>query len=245
MSKNNKGFCMFFDWVEDLDQLGDSDGAWQIVKALSEYFKNGKNPVEAVTGPLRGMVAVMFHQIRRSEDVTQKRSAAGRKGAEVKNGKKPIDNQVHFAEAKPQQRSATETETKTIEETILSSGTIIKDYNISIPERENAHTPARESENTETDLQTFGKFTNVRITSEQYEDLHTRYGDVAADELIERFSAKLKAKTYHYDDHYAALQLWAIQDGLKPVTKTATSFDVDEFYLTALSATQTTLNETR
>ena len=84
MSKSNKGFCMFYDWVEDLEQLGDSDGAWQIVKALSEYFKNGKNPVEAVTGPLRTVAAIMLHQIKRSE----MKAAAGRKGAEVTNSKK-------------------------------------------------------------------------------------------------------------------------------------------------------------
>ena len=233
MSKNAKGFCMFFDWVEDLDQLGDSDGAWQIVKALSDYFKNGKNPVEAVDGSLKVIASIMFHQIKRAEDISQKRSWASY------NGKKRIDNLKQsnaFC-------CATETETKTIEETILFPDTITKDYNISIPESENA--PARENENVKTNLQTFGKFANVRITSEQHEDLRTRYGDVAADELIERFSAKLKAKTYHYDDHYAALQLWAIQDGLKPVTKTATSFDVDEFYLAALSRSAAELTEMR
>lgn len=243
MSKSNKGFCMFYDWVEDLDQLGDSDGAWQIVKALSEYFKNGKNPVEAVTGPLRGMVAVMFHQIRRSEDVSQKRSEAGRKGVEAKINKKPIDNQVNFASAKLQQRSATETETKTIEETILSSGTIDKKYNISIPESENA--PARENENVETNLQTFGKFANVKLTPGQYEELCAEYGATTAQELIENFSAKLKAKTYHYDDHFAALQLWALQDGIRPAQRTATSFDVDEFFTAALSRTAAELTETR
>ena len=236
MKNTQKGFCMFFDWVEDLDQLGDSDGAWQIVKALSEYFKNGKNPVEAVTGPLRTVAAIMLHQIKRSE----MKAAAGRKGAEVTNSKK-ADRQ--FNAFCRRHTAATETETKTIEETILSSGTIDKKYNISIPESEYA--PARENENTETNLQTFGKFANVKLTSEQYEELVNEYGVVTAKELIENFSAKLKAKAYNYDDHYAALQLWALQDGIRPTQRTATSFDVDEFFTAALSRTAADLTEMR
>ena len=239
MIKNPKGFYLFYDWIEDLDQLGDGDGAWQIVKALSEYFKNGKNPVEAVTGPLRGMVAVMFHQIRRAEDVSQKRSVAGRKGVEVKNGKKQIDNQVNFASAKVSYR------VQNTEYSNIDSDTITKNYNVSISESENAYTPAHESENDEPNLQTFGKFANVHITSAQYNELCAEYGTTVADELINRFSGKLQNKGYKYDDHFIALKLWAVEDNLKPVTRNATSYDVEDFYLTALSATQTTLNETR
>ena len=39
MSKyeENKGFCMFYDWVEDLSYLAPAD-AWQIVRALNAYY---------------------------------------------------------------------------------------------------------------------------------------------------------------------------------------------------------------
>ena len=85
----------------------------------------------------------------------------------------------------------------------------------------------------------------MRITAEQYDELCTEYGAEPANELIERFSDKLLSKGYHYDDHFLALKLWAIQDGLQPVTKITTSYNVDDFYLAALSATENTLNETR
>ncbi len=237
MSKNAKGFCMFFDWVEDLDQLGDSDGAWQIVKALSEYFKNGKNPVEAVTGPLRVVAALMYHQIMRSEA----KAIAGRKGAEVTNSKKRIDKQVHFADGNRRHTAATETET--ITETISIPDTIINNYNLSIPEGGDAHTHTHENESGKS--QTFGKFQNIYLLPAEYDDLCRQYGKPATDELIEKMSARVKAKGYHYDNHYAALLCWAATDNLEPVTKTATSYDVDEFFLTALSATQTKLNEKR
>lgn len=67
---NNKGFCMFFDWVEDLDYLPAED-AWKVTKALANYFKNGVNPVENGESHLKFALSIMFHQIKRQEEQSE------------------------------------------------------------------------------------------------------------------------------------------------------------------------------
>ena len=79
MKTNNKGFYLFFDWIDDLDTLG-SDDAWKIVKAICEYYRTGANPVEALAGPLRTVAAIIFRQIKRGEQISEVRRAAGQRG---------------------------------------------------------------------------------------------------------------------------------------------------------------------
>lgn len=91
MKTNNKGFYLFFDWIDDLDTLG-SDGAWKIVKAICEYYRTGANPVEALDGPLRTVAAIMFRQIKRGEQISEVRRAAGQRGGFAKaNNSKESD----------------------------------------------------------------------------------------------------------------------------------------------------------
>jgi hypothetical protein len=66
MSKNEKGFYLFFDWIERLKELPAED-AMKIVYALGEYHKTGINPMEQFTGALKIVVALMFDQIKRGE----------------------------------------------------------------------------------------------------------------------------------------------------------------------------------
>ena len=61
-NEENKGFCMFYDWVEDLNYLDGAD-AWSIVRALTAYYLEGVNPIDRVEKHLRATVAMMFHQI--------------------------------------------------------------------------------------------------------------------------------------------------------------------------------------
>lgn len=116
-ASKNKGFCMFFDWVEALDHLEDSSGAWKIVKALSEYFKNGKNPVENLSGNLRVVAELMYHQILRLEA----RAAAKRKAAEASHTQRQINNSANAVQlqnvAVQMQCNDTITKTKTITNT--------------------------------------------------------------------------------------------------------------------------------
>ena len=89
MKKNTKnvGFCLFFDWVDELNYLAPED-AWSIVRAISAYYTEGRDPVESVASHLRTVAAMMFHQIRRLEELRARKATAGQKG-----GKKRVENE--------------------------------------------------------------------------------------------------------------------------------------------------------
>lgn len=114
------------------------------------------------------------------------------------------------------------------------SNTIQYNNTLSLPTREEA-------------LQTFGRFANVELTPEEYDTLKKEIPD--ADELIERFSAKLESKGYTFQNHFATLLSWH-QDEMKKekergqarATPKQTqgnhgSFDVDDFFQAALERT--------
>lgn len=62
----NKGFCLFYDWVDRLKELDPSE-AFDVIIALSDYFKEGINPVDRFSGSLKMAVGIMFDQIKRAE----------------------------------------------------------------------------------------------------------------------------------------------------------------------------------
>ena len=103
MRENEKGFFLFFDWIDDLDHSDPAD-AWAVVKALCGYYREGINPVEAIDGPMRVVVSIMFHQIKRAEKISEVRREAGQKGgfATAKVSKSQQERDL------PQQKSATE-----------------------------------------------------------------------------------------------------------------------------------------
>ena len=96
--------------------------------------------------------------------------------------------------------------------------------------RENAPAPAREE--VRGDLKKYGSLKNVLLTEEEHADLLSRFPD--AEHRIELFGAKLAAKGYKYDNHYAAILLWYQQDKKEAASS---SFDVDEFFKAALANT--------
>ncbi len=124
MAKNEKGFCIFYDWVDDLDYLDPSD-AWVIVKAIKRYYQDGTNPVESVQGHLRAIASMIFNQIKRSETISNARAEAGRNGAAAKSESKTEvcqdlpkqivanDSKSEVCQDLPKQEQATETETET------------------------------------------------------------------------------------------------------------------------------------
>ena len=93
---------------------------------------------------------------------------------------------------------------------------------------------------------TFGRFKNVFITPEEYEELKQLVPD--ADDLIERLSEGLESKGYMYDNHFATLLKWHREDKreqtpktISKSTKTAqasqSSFDIEDFFQAALART--------
>lgn len=81
-------------------------------------------------------------------------------------------------------------------------------------------------------LEKYGSLKNVLLSEKEHADLLSRFPDAA--ERIEVFGAKLAAKGYKYDNHYAAILLWYQQDKKEAGSS---SFDVDEFFKAALANT--------
>lgn len=83
------------------------------------------------------------------------------------------------------------------------------------------------------ELKAYGKFQNVMLTEEEYQDLLVTVTDATG--RIEAFGAKIAAKGYTYDNHYAAILLWYQEDKKKGTQ--AGSFDIDDFFAAALKRT--------
>lgn len=66
MSKNEKGFYIFFDWLDRLKELA-SDESMKIIQAIGNYYRDGTDPTENFDGTIKIVVALMFDQIKRGE----------------------------------------------------------------------------------------------------------------------------------------------------------------------------------
>lgn len=227
MRDSEKVFYLFFDWIDDLDHLDGAD-AWKIVKAIAEYYRNGTNPLDNVDGPLRVIVSIMFHQIKRKEQISEMRSEFGKRGGFA-------TAKVNKAIAKPQQKSATD-------------NSIQYTDNIYSPlyERESNMRARTHTRTPSPDKNAYGEFKNVYLTDIEHEELKKQFGD-RADELIENFSQKLKSKGYKYDDHYVTIRLWEIKDsGNLPNVANSTSEkdqEIDEWFAAKLEQTLNTQQE--
>lgn len=82
-----------------------------------------------------------------------------------------------------------------------------------------------------------GKFSNVLLTAEEYEDIRQKIPN--ADAYIDSFSAKLQEKHYTFSDHHATILAWWETDKhrRRPPVKTPdrknSSFDIGEFFARA------------
>lgn len=183
MAKNEKGFCIFYDWVDDLDYLDPAD-AWVIVKAIKRYYQDGTSPVESVEGHLKAVASMIYNQIKRSESISNARAEAGRNGAAAKGETKPDvcqdlpkqklanDSKNNVCQDLPKQKEATETETDT------------ETYSFS------QSTPARAYEVYADDAQQQKAFRGDRWP-------HVEMSDVQFDDLCERLSLE---ELQHYLD---------------------------------------------
>lgn len=125
MDKNTKGFCLFFDWVERLKEL-DAKDAFSIIVALSDYFREGTNPVERFSGSLKMAVGMMFDQIKRAE----KKSATLRQNALQRWNNSEICNAIAMqTEAIALQTDTTITDTITDTNTNITTTTKIYVFN--------------------------------------------------------------------------------------------------------------------
>ncbi len=82
------------------------------------------------------------------------------------------------------------------------------------------------------ELLPLGKFANVQLSEDEYKKLEQLIPDFS--NYLERFSARIAAKGYHYDNHYAALCAWYADD---KKAEPNSSFNIDEFWQAALNNT--------
>ena len=111
---------MFYDWVDDLDYVEPAQ-AWEIVKALNDYYRNGTNPIENVSKACRGIMSMMMHQIKRAEENAMAKSKAGKRSAATKFVK--TDENVDSGEEVPDSVETVPTSVRTM---FTSVGTVFK-----------------------------------------------------------------------------------------------------------------------
>lgn len=194
MAKNEKGFCVFYDWVDDLDYLDPAD-AWVIVKAIKRYYQDGTSPVESVEGHLKAVASMIYNQIKRSESISNARAEAGRNGAAAKGETKP-----DVCQDLPKQKEATETETDT-ETYSFSQSTPARAYEVYADEKQ-----MRERMRGD-------RWGHVVVSDDQFSDLCEK---LSLDELHHYMDVveqcEVNGKSYTSKTHYRAILEMAEED---------------------------------
>ena len=206
MPNMNAGFCIFFDWVEVLNDLDPAD-AMAVIRAIADYEKNGVDPVEAVPKHVR---AVMFAQIKRREQVSEARAKAGRASAEARS----VDVCSNNAE---QNSTSVEQDATTITKTITETITKTDNNNIYTSSNEEVSRARK-------------RF--VPPTIGEIRDYCNENGyRIDADAFIDHYqSVGWKVGNKPMKDWKAAVRTWARRDREKMPKKGETSFDTDDFF---------------
>lgn len=125
MAKSNKGFCLFYDWMDSLDELDPAD-AYAVIRAISRYNETGEDPTTGFKGALKAFVMNLYQQIKRAEET----SAAKAEGARITNEKRAnaeradserIANAERTDECATNTNTITDTYTDTNTDTSISS----------------------------------------------------------------------------------------------------------------------------
>lgn len=129
MAKNNKGFCLFYDWMDSLDELDPAD-AYAVIRAISRYNETGEDPTTGFKGALKAFVMNLYQQIKRAEET----SAAKAEGARITNEKRANAERTHTeripnAERTDESATNTNTITNTDTNTITDTDTLLSPSN--------------------------------------------------------------------------------------------------------------------
>lgn len=117
---NEKGFCVFYDWLDRLKEAQiSSDDALSVIYALSDYYRNGIDPTLQFDGALKYAVGLMFDQIKRAEATAEAKAENARRTNEKKRANAERTQSERKANAERTLTPTTETETETEAETII------------------------------------------------------------------------------------------------------------------------------
>lgn len=170
--EENKGFCLFFDWIEDLDYHDGAD-AWKVIKALCNYYKDGISPIDAVEQKLKPTVSMMFHQIQRQQSISKARAIAGQKGgfATAKNSK----DEAMAHQSPPtytNTNTITNTDTNTITNTMCVSPLATSEEGAAKPQ----HTKKRFEKPSLEDIRAYCQERNNSVDPEKFFDFYESKG---------------------------------------------------------------------
>lgn len=211
MAKNEKGFCIFYDWVDDLDYLDPAD-AWVIVKAIKRYYQDGTSPVESVEGHLKAVASMIYNQIKRSESISNARAEAGRNGAAAKGETKPDvcqdlpkqksanDSKNDFCQDLPKQKEATETETDTETEYSFSQSAPARACEVYADDDQQRKTLSE-------------RYPHVVMSDDQFSDLCERLSIEEVDHYVDVIEqCEVSGKHFKSKTHYRAILEMAEKD---------------------------------
>lgn len=194
---NKESFILFTEQKEVFENLSDEQ-AGQLIKAIFNYIDTGQVPQLELT------LKMAFIPIRQNldrnnekwEDIKQKRSEAGKLGAEIKKQKQANQANVNFAKNEKANQAVNVNDNVNVN----VNGNVNDKYIAS--EVETSPATAKASKHK------YGKFKNVLLKDEELQRLKEEYNNW--EELIEHLSYYIEMKGYKAKSHYLAIRKWVV-----------------------------------
>lgn len=215
----DKGILMYYDWLEPLLMLNDSDFK-RVVVSMIKYHQ-GVEITPELTG-LAGMaLAFILPQIDRMKGAVE----AGKRGG------RPRKSPLSFTEAEPIINNVEEDEDENDDEVAKDAE---EEKPIPFDEQVECDRRGREA---------YGDFKNVFLSEYEYQDLKIRF-PLDYRKRINDLSYYINAKGNKYTSHYGAILNWNRNKNAEGESQTST-FDTDEFFQSAVERSKAKAAERR
>lgn len=198
-----KSFLMYSDQIKYIERLSNEE-AGQVLKAVMQYANGVKSAPLSSEAELVFMFITM--QIERDtekwEEVSRKRSEAGKKSAQIRASKRRNSTNVNFVPT-----NSTDTVNDTVTETETETGT----------ETETVQAAPAKPDGNEKAKRKYGNNKNIKLGDDEYKDLCRKYGEYTVKKYIDRMDDWMQKKRRDpYKDHAAELEKWMQKDGNLP-----------------------------
>ena len=164
MKNNERGFCVFFDWLESLEYLP-REVVGEIIFAIRDYYAEGGDPTERFEGATRAIVKMMLAQIKRAERRSQMAEKSGEKEAKTETKTEPK------TEPKTETEAEAETETEKNKETKLNIAP--EGARVTVGEPPTLGKSREFSEPSEAEVKSYAR--SLRIPESEAEDFYDYY----------------------------------------------------------------------
>lgn len=205
-----KSFMVYLDNEKHLKMLSDEQ-AGKLFRALLRFAKSGEEP-DFTDGMLAMAFSFMSAQIERDmlkyEETCRRRSENGKKGGRPKaNAFSEKQNKANKADTERETETVTEKETETGTERETEKETDI----MSSP----TPTPSSSSSSFSS-LKSFGSYSHVKLTQEQYDSLCSDYSESNVSDYIRKMDEWLQVSGKRpYSDFNLAIRKWLEEDNVR------------------------------